>query len=66
MEILEKTCFQDESYSKKLLEADLNLENRIQYFAYFNNELIGYINFEVVLDEINLLKIWNCQKLFVF
>jgi len=57
LEKLEKLCFKDESYSKKLLEADLNLENRIQYFAYFNNELIGYINFEVILDEINLLKI---------
>lgn len=54
---LEELCFKEEAYSKTLLENDLNLENRIQYFACFNNELIGYINFEVVLDEINLLKI---------
>ena len=57
LEKLEKLCFEEDFYSKSLLEADLKLENRIQYFAFYNNELIGYINFEVVVDEINLLKI---------
>jgi len=57
LEKLEKLCFEEDYYSKNLLENDIKLENRKQYFAYYNNELIGYINFEVVLDEITLLKI---------
>lgn len=57
LEKLENSCFKEESYSKALLENDLNNKNRKQYFAYYNDELIGYINFEVILDEIDLLKI---------
>ena len=57
---LEMACFKEDYYSENLLKEDLNNNLRKQYFAYYNNELIGYINFEVVLDEINLIKI--CVK----
>jgi len=53
---LENNCFED-AYSKKLLEEDLNNKNRKIYVAKFLDEALGYINFEVVLDEINLIKI---------
>lgn len=54
---LENKCFTYDAYSCNLLKEDLENENRLMFFAYYNNELIGYINYEVVLDEINLLKI---------
>lgn len=54
---LENKCFEDDSYSEKLLKEDLNNDNRKIYVAKLFDEVIGYINFEVVLDEINLLKI---------
>lgn len=54
--LLEAKCFEN-PYSKNLLQEDLINTNRHQFFAYFKNELIGYINFEETLDELNLFKI---------
>lgn len=53
---LEEKCFSC-PYSKTLLEEDLKNKNRHLFFAKYNNELVGYINFEEVIDELNLLKI---------
>ena len=54
---LESLCFDEENYSEKSLLDDINNENRKQFFAYYNNELIGYINFETILNEASLFKI---------
>lgn len=54
--LLEEKCF-DEPYSENLLKTDLQDKNRHQYFAFFNNELIGYINFAENFDELELFKI---------
>lgn len=54
---LESLCFSEENYSETLLKQDLENDNRKQFFAYYNNELIGYINFETILDEANLFKV---------
>ncbi len=53
---LEKKCF-DNPYSETLLKNDLLNEKRKSFFAYYNDEPIGYINFEVILDEIELYRI---------
>lgn len=54
--ILEQKCF-DEPYSKSLLKNDVENKNRHQFFAYFKDELIGYICFEEIMEELNLFKI---------
>lgn len=56
LSVLEQKCFED-AYSETLLKADLENQNRHKFFAYFDNELVGYINFEKTFDEINLFKI---------
>ena len=55
--VLENKCFTHDVYSKKLLDDDLKNANRKIFVAKFFNEVVGYINFEVIFDEINLLKI---------
>lgn len=54
--ILEQKCF-DKPYSLQILKEDLENKNRHQFFAYFKNELVGYVSFEQIFDEINLFKI---------
>lgn len=53
---LEKKCFKH-PYSKNLLENDLKNDNRHLIFIKYFDEIIAYINFEVVIDEIELIKI---------
>jgi len=60
LQSLEQSCFNDEAYSLEQLKEDIGSITRKQFYAYLFNELIGYINFEIVLDEINLFKI--CVK----
>ena len=54
--LLEAKCFEN-PYSVNLLKEDLINSNRHQFFAYFKNELVGYISFEETFDELNLFKI---------
>ncbi len=54
--LLEQKCFED-AYSKTLLEQDIKNPLRHQFFAFYNTELVGYINFEQTFDELNLFKI---------
>lgn len=54
--VLEHKCF-DDAYPAYLIEQDVANENRHQFFAFYENELVGYINFEQTLDELSVFRI---------
>ena len=54
--VLEQKCFSC-PYSLESLESDLQNENRHQIFAFLGDELVAYVSFEEVLDELSLFRI---------
>ena len=55
--LLEKACFDYDRYNESQINADLINEDNLVIVAKLNNKIVGYVDYKIILDESELLKI---------